>query len=875
MKAHVEELFHEVADLSPSEREKYFTEHGVEDEIRCEVEALLAFDAGATEFLENDVSAAAMQALPQLEPRHRRCGPYRLLHMIGRGGMGAVYLAERADGEVMQRVAIKLLPPGAGDAYRERFLQERQIFASLIHANIARMMDAGHLDNGQPFLAMEYVDGRPIDVFASGLPVRQKVGLFLKVCSAVSYLHRNLVVHRDLKPSNILVTAEGEPKLLDFGIAKLLDVTTDTTATAMRMLTPDYASPEQVTGERVSTATDIYSLGAVLYRLLTSRPAHEFADQSAAAIARVVTSREVTRPSKWTPELKGDLEAILMKALRKDPLERYVTVEQMVEDLEAFLESRPVRARSGNTGYRARKFFRRYWIQLVAAALILFSLTAGLYVANRERALAQRRFQDVRQLANKLFDIDAQVRELAGSTKARQLIVDTSLEYLRRLVPDLRGDPDLTLELATAYMRVGRVQGVPITPNLGHMDQAARTLRTAEGLIQYVLSVQPSNRMAMLRSAQIAHDRMILARLGGRPDEALALARKSAAWLEKFRARESDKAEASGILAAYLNVAEQFNLSDEYDEALRLCRRGTEIAKLFHSESYAGDLLWVSADVYRIEGDFDKALRDIRESVRLLAPDPGSSVRSPVSNYAMALIKEGRILGEDGAVSMGKSEEAVLSLDQAFQITDELVHKDPLDQSARGRLAMAGLSLAGILRHTDPVRALGVYDHALRHLGEIKGNASFEKYEVSALTGSSYPLRRLRRPDEARKRLDAALERLHHLKLYPAEKIDVSEVHQFLSALADHEAETGNLRHAIGIYQDLLNRLEAEPDVGLDDAMTLSNIWRSLAPLYRRTGQPDLASALDAKRLDLWRRWDRKLPNNPFVLNQIAAKPVT
>ncbi len=873
MKAHVEELFHEVVDLSPSERKEYFAEHAVEDETRCEVEALLAFDAGATEFIENDVSVAAMQALPQLEPKHRRCGPYQLLHMIGRGGMGAVYLAERADGEVTQSVAIKLLPPGAGDAYRQRFLQERQIFSSLTHPNIARMMDAGHLDNGQPYLAMEYVEGKPIDVFAAGLGVRQKIALFLKVCSAVSYLHRNLVVHRDLKPSNILVTAEGEPKLLDFGIAKILDVTTDTTATAMRMLTPDYASPEQVTGERVSTATDIYSLGAVLYRLLTSRPAHEFEDQSAAAIVRVVTSREVTRPSKWAPELKGDLEAILMKALRKDPLERYVTVEQMVEDLEAFLESRPVRARSGNAWYRTRKFFRRYWIQLVAAALVILSLTAGLYVANRERALAQRRFQDVRQLANKLFDIDAQVRELAGSTKARQLIVDTSLEYLQRLVPDLRGDPDLTLELGTAYMRVGRVQGVPITPNLGHMDQAERTLRTAEGLIQSVLSAQPSSRIAMLRAAQIAHDRMILARLGGRPNDALALARKSAAWLEKFHAGENDKAEAPGILTAYLNVADQFNHWDEYDEALRLCRRGTEIAKLYHSKSYAGDMLWVSADVYRVEGEFDKALRDIRESVRLLEPDPGNSARSPVSNYAMALIKEGRILGEDGAVSLGKSEEAVHSLDRAFQITDELVHKDPLDQSARGRLAMAGLSLAGILRHTDPARALDVYDHTLRHLDEIKGNASFEKYEVSVLTDSSYPLRHLGQASQARKRLDGALERLRHLKLYPTEKIDVSEVHQFLTALADHEAETGNVRHAIEIYQDLLNRLEAEPDVGLNDAVVLSNIWRSLALLYRRAGQPDLASALDAKRLDLWRRWDRKLPNNPFVLNQMAAKP--
>src|SRR5579871_3039580 len=347
MNARVEELFHDVVDLSPADRVRYFGEHQVDEEIRQEVEALLACDSGANSFLDLNVRIAASRALPQLEGKGWRAGPYRLLDVIGRGGMGAVYLAERADGEVTQQLAVKLLPPGAGDVQRERFLQERQILASLAHPNIARMLDAGHLASGQPYLAMEYVAGKPIDAFAADLSVRQKVALFLKVCTAAAYLHRNLVVHRDLKPSNILVTADGEPKLLDFGISKMLDVATDTTVTSMRMLTPDYASPEQVTGGRPSTATDIYSLGAVLYRLLTNRPAHEFDDHSPEAIALAITTREVIRPSKWAPELKGDLESILLKSLRKDPLERYATAEQFAEDLQAFLQSRSVRARSG------------------------------------------------------------------------------------------------------------------------------------------------------------------------------------------------------------------------------------------------------------------------------------------------------------------------------------------------------------------------------------------------------------------------------------------------------------------------------------------------------------------------------------------------
>jgi len=332
MKAEVERVFHDVADLSAGERERYFREHAVEEETRREVEGLLAYDVEASSTLVHDVGLAAGLVLAQFELKGLRCGAYRLLEVVGRGGMGAVYLAERADGEVRQRVAVKLLPPGAGDLQRERFLQERQILAALTHPNIARLVDAGHLDNGQPFLAMEYVDGRPIDVFAAGLGLRQKIALFLKVCAAVSYLHRNLVVHRDLKPGNILVTGSaagdpGEPKLLDFGIARMLALSTDATMTGMRMLTPDYASPEQVTGGRVSTATDIYSLGAVLYRLLTGKPVHEFEDRSPEAVAAAIMAREVTRPGKWAPELKGDLESILLKALRKDPQERYRTVE--------------------------------------------------------------------------------------------------------------------------------------------------------------------------------------------------------------------------------------------------------------------------------------------------------------------------------------------------------------------------------------------------------------------------------------------------------------------------------------------------------------------------------------------------------------------
>jgi serine/threonine protein kinase len=356
MNARVEELFHELADLSAAVRARYFAQHGVDAVTREEVEALLTFDLCASVYLWRDIGIAVARAFPHLEASGQRCGPYKLLEVIGRGGMGTVYLAESDDGE---RVAVKLLSLGAGDFQRDLFLRERQILAALSHPNIARMLDAGHLDNGEPYLVMEYIDGKTIDVFTVDLSIEEKVALFLKICDAAAYLHRNLVVHRDLKPSNILVTADGEPKLLDFGIAKMLDLTTNSATSSWCMLTPDYASPEQVRGWGVRTATDIYSLGVVLYRLLTGRPAQEFPDRSPETIAQVVINREVTPPSKWKPELKGDLEFILLKALRKDPRARYVTAEQFSEDLRAFLESRPVKARSCNAWRRMRTLLKK------------------------------------------------------------------------------------------------------------------------------------------------------------------------------------------------------------------------------------------------------------------------------------------------------------------------------------------------------------------------------------------------------------------------------------------------------------------------------------------------------------------------------------
>jgi predicted Ser/Thr protein kinase/tetratricopeptide (TPR) repeat protein len=879
-------LFRELADRPSAARDEYYARHRVSPALRAEVESLLRFDheavdplrgyvASAANLLLHDTGAAADRVSPDIEFAGRRCGPYRLRQIIGRGGMGAVYLADRADDEVIQRVAVKLLPPGAGDAQRERFLQERQILATLTHPNIARLIDAGHVEHGQPFLAMEYVEGKPIDVFAAALNVRQKIGLFLKVCAAVAYLHRHLIVHRDLKPNNIFVAADGEPKLLDFGIAKLLDVATDTTVTSVRMLTPGYASPEQVMGGRITTTTDVYSLGAVLYLLLTGKPAHEFEGGTPESIASIVT-REITRPSRWAPELKGDLEAILLKALRKDPQDRYETVGHLAEDLQAFLESRPVRARSGNAWYRARKVLRRYWVPAAAAAVVFVSLAAGLYVANRERTLAQRRFADVRQLANKLFDIDYEVRQLSGSARARQLIVDTSLEYLRRLTAEASEDPELALELATAYRLVAEAEGVTTGPNLGQLDAAERDLEIADQLVQSVLQSQPANRTAALRAAQIAASRMTVAWQRGDGERVLSFADQAATWLDTFQPSASDRQWAEQFLGIYVHVAHQYMLAERSADALHLCARGSDLALTFDRPLIRGNCLNIVALVLRDRGDLDGALNAARESVQLLEPGPADTGPAPALNFVLALVRAGWILGEDGGISLGRSEEAVALLDRAFRIADRFVHEDPSDESSRSRLYLAGGPMADILRHSDASRALAIYDHTLSDMNGVASDF-LRTRAVNLLAGSSYALRALGRDAEAGTRLDRAFASLTELGLHPADTIEAaSEAHRALSALADHEAETGNISAAIVRYDDLLRRLaagSAKPEDSLYCATEFARLYQSLAALHRRNGRDDLASAIDARRLELWRHWDRKSPDNPFVRQQLAAPP--
>ncbi len=472
-------------------------------ELRSEVESFLEREstnldkfADESGLLREAKSAAAANV-------GRRLGAYELVREIGRGGMGTVYLAQRADGRFEQQVAVKLLKRGTDtDEVLRRFRAERRILARLEHPGIARLLDGGETDEGLPFFVMEHVAGTPLTEFARthGLSIAARLELFIKVCAAVQFAHQNLVVHRDLKPGNILVTAGGEPKLLDFGLARLLSPTDEDspaltiTLAESRRLTPAFASPEQVRGESLTTASDVYSLGALLYELLTDQPPHRFSSPHPPPqeLLRVIGEQEPPRPSfaadaGTRSRLRGDLDNIIGLAMRKEPARRYGSVGAFAEDLRRHLDSRPVRARADTWRYRTAKFVGRNKTGIAVGALVFTALlitsVAAVWEAwqsARQARLAERRYNDVRALAHSfLFEFHDAIRDLPGSTPARRLLVTRALEYLDGLARESGGDPTLQRELAGAYLRVGDVQGRPNRPNLGDVVGALKSYRQA------------------------------------------------------------------------------------------------------------------------------------------------------------------------------------------------------------------------------------------------------------------------------------------------------------------------------------------------------------------------------------------------------------
>ena len=766
-------------------------------EMRREVESLLASHDAAGGFLSGPALGPA--APPDFEGR--RIGPYRLLAVAGEGGMGLVYRAIRDDDTFRKTVALKLVRGGATPEHQRRLATERQILARLQHPNIATLLDGGTSDEGQPYLAMEYVEGEPIDDYCNrrGLAVAGRLALFRSVCAAVHYAHQNLVVHRDLKPSNILVTPEGQVKLLDFGIAKLLaaDVDLDEapTATLLPLLTPAFASPEQLRGQAVTTASDVYSLGVVLYELLTGALPHAVGGHSFAEALHAVCETEPLPPSAaarapmrtTTPrvspaELRGDLDTIVMRALRKEPERRYASAHELAEDIRRHLEGLPVLARADTVRYRAGKFVRRHRFGVAATALVTLTLLGGIVATARqgriavaERARAERRFADVRKLANSfVFEFHDAIRDLPGSTPARQLVVKKGLEYLDSLAQEAGADPVLQLELARAYEKVGDVQGSPLGANMGDPAGAITSYRKEVAIREALQAARPGDRESA-RALASAYRRLgLLEDETGQTQAGVANVRRAQQLAERLVAEDAadhrtrrilaSAHDATGLLA--LKTGDQAAAERHQREAVAIWEAevqaapedGDALRGLHLTHGALGRTLRITGRIPESADHYQRARAVAERRLRLAPNDPVARRAQSTGNgnLAVALYKQ------------GDHERATRHMATSLALDEEVLRSDPKNSQAQRDVGWDLSFLAELASVRGKLNDALEYQKRALAVDQARADASPDSFQAQKdlaenLSGLSDLLSRMGRFDaavEASRRSLAQFEKL-------------------------------------------------------------------------------------------------------------------
>jgi serine/threonine protein kinase/tetratricopeptide (TPR) repeat protein len=829
----VKQILTDALEIAPGERADYLDRVCNGDSgLRAEVESLLSSHEEAGTFIETPGAAPARLAQLENLQAGNNLGPYCIVQLVAEGGMGAVYQAVRNDDLYRKVVAIKVIRRVVyGEYALKRFNIERQILAHLDHPAIAKLLDGGATPDGRPYFVMDFIAGNRIDEYcdAHKLTVIERLNLFLSACSAVHYAHQNLVVHRDLKPQNIMITEDGSLKLLDFGIAKLIDPDGPSgELTTLPALTPEYASPEQLCGQPVTTASDIYSLGVLLFHLLTGH--HPFALQSHSIqeIVDTVRQQEPRRPSTviWSPDhvaapdgnlvtidaesvsadrgtrpdklqrqLAGDLDNILLMALRKEPLRRYSSVERFAADIRRYLDGRPVTARPDTIRYRTGKFIRRHRVGVMAAALVLLSLVAGVigtswqaHVANQHRIRAEQRFNDIRGLANSvLFELHDAIAPLAGSTHARQLLVKQAQKYLDSLAADAAGDEGLQHERAMAYERIGDVLGLPTQANLGQTSAALENYRKALAINLDLISRMPGSIKVQMDLARTYNRVCSIQQSMGNFHEALDACRQAEAIQQAQLENSPSNLDLRDNLAGtYQNMAGcYFVLGDWQHSEEKRSHALHEFTELHNLQPANEKYTYQLAIAYhRMAGlleqtkKFPAASENAQKAVELftqMAARHPKDVRAKL-DWTFAEQRLGSIM-----ISIGSLNKALAAFSEVLPIREQLHALDPNDARAQINLANTHAALGVVLldtgnageaeRHFEQQRTLTA------HLAKLDPLRVDYQYSLSeALENLGRVALRMGRVPEGRAHLGNALRIYDELRVRGAVSAEYAQV---------------------------------------------------------------------------------------------------
>jgi len=728
----VKTLFEQALALPAAEREAFVASSPAQAAIRAEALSLLAHHGASTGTGEGAFLASPTARL-MTEGAARtgqRLGAWEIVRPLGAGGMGEVFEARRADGQYEGRAAIKLLKRGMDSAaVLQRFALERQALARLQHPHIAGLLDAGLSDDGQPFFVMAYVDGLPLDTAMAGRTLKERLGLFLQLADAVAYAHRSLLVHRDLKPGNVLVTPEGQVMLLDFGIAKLLDpgegADADQTSAATRPFTPNYASPEQVRGEAVTTATDIYSLGVLLYLMLTGVRPYGRDSTSAQEAARSVLEDEPTRPSSLSPalvtdpawlstrrQLQGDLDNILLKALDKRIEQRYASVDALATDIRAHLDGRPVSARPASAGYLVAKFVQRHRGASAGAAAAVLALLLGLagtswqaHAARVAEQSAEARLAQIQELLRSIVSQHAQaISNLPGGSVVREAMLTEATKNLEQLATQPGQPRETQAVLGSALSRLADAQGNVNGMNTGKSAEAKTHAEAALRAFE-AAALTPADKIEHLVAQALAHRTLgRLARSAGEPADALAQLRRAEQGLRPALQLHPDNAELRLALAYVMGEIGQTydtqnlpNLNQRdpslaaFAEASRLFEglaRDTPAADVMMRHSM---MLASVAVVYDKHDELDASIVRLREAAKVGAEavrisDPPDTGRQ--WNLALVQHNLGEALGRQNDPA---GAEAVMT--EAWRLVDQLLRDNPGNASWQPRRTLFSLGL--------------------------------------------------------------------------------------------------------------------------------------------------------------------------------------